>query len=169
METGRGVFQLSDEMKKASRTAGWPLHTVGAIVPWLLDSGHLLGGRTLAALPDREFDPVTFLQRLEPDARYLRVMDKDVIALIPVDKTVSLAVIKPLDGPGFPLTHFLYLLCVLLGGFTKSALKRKTAWTVCPGGGATSETKLDLLRSPILPAIGRSVKRGPSPQLIGCR
>jgi hypothetical protein len=29
----RDISPLSDEMKKASRQFGWPLHTVGAIAP----------------------------------------------------------------------------------------------------------------------------------------
>jgi hypothetical protein len=66
-----------------------------------------LGGESFLTLPYGKFYSVAFAERTEPLTLNSRVVHKNVLSAIPLDKAVPFLIAEPLDGSSFPLTHFL--------------------------------------------------------------
>src|SRR6202162_4366419 len=73
------------------------------------DGTHSCGLRPLGALPDLEFNPLVFLERAEPAALNLRVVDKEIGGdVLSRDKAEALLRVEPLHSSlwHFSLTSF---------------------------------------------------------------
>jgi hypothetical protein len=69
------------------------------------DRGDIGRLQALAALLDVELDALPFFQIPEALSSDLRIVDKNVFAPFPLNESVPLGSIKPLDSSGFSLRH----------------------------------------------------------------
>jgi hypothetical protein len=60
--------------------------------------GHVGRLQSLAALLDVELDGLPLLQVPEAIASDCRVVDKDVVAFLPLDEPIAFGSVEPLDG-----------------------------------------------------------------------